>query len=190
MPTHAKPDSKPNHMPASSYAELYDFPGNLAAATKAVLVADVTALVGADDHANPDSFIFGPRENLEMPKDRITVSATAFTQASDQQVQASENAEWFFCHFRGQLMIRVQTPRGIEAAAAQHGQRVGRIMYLCQPRARRFDADNLPYYEILTLRLSSHPRAEQDEDEDVDYTELVFDVALWIKPDAFPETIP
>ena len=176
-------------MPASSFAELYDFAGNFAAAAKAVLVADKATLIGDDVLADTDAFIFGPRENLAMPPDRITVSATAFVQASDQQIKSTLNSEWFFAHFSGQLMVRVQTPRSEATAAAEHAARVGRIIFLMQPRARSFTTDNLPLYEILTLKLSGAPRAEYDDDEDVDFTELTFDVHLWILPGAFPETI-
>jgi hypothetical protein len=176
-------------MPASSYAALYDFAGNLAAAAKAVLVADKTTLIGADTNADTDAFIFGPRENLSMPPDRITVSADAFTQASDQQIRATSNSEWFFAHFAGRLIFRVQTPRSVPLAAAEHASRVGRIVYLMQPRARKFTAENLPLYEIIALRLTGLPRAEYDEEEDVDFTELTFDAGLWILPGSFPETL-
>jgi hypothetical protein len=177
-------------MPAPSYAALYDFPDNVAAAAKAVLVADMVALIGTDTHAEDDAFIFGPRENLGKKKDCIDVTASPFTQASDQQVQATSNNEWFFAHYSGQIMIKVQTPRAVAVAAAMHGSRVGRILFLHQPIAARYTSTNLPYYEITDLRLASQPLATQDEELDVDQTELVFNVGLWIFPSAFPAVVP
>ena len=177
-------------MPAPSYQALYDFPGNLASAAKSILTADITALLGSDTHANQNAFIFGPRENLEKPVDSIEITATDFHRASFQQVLASTNSEWFMADHAGALTFNVITPRSVAVAAAEHGTRVGRIMYLMQPRARKFTADNLPYYEICDISLANQPRAEADEDLDAHRTELTFNVRLWLKPDSFPVTIP
>ncbi len=177
-------------MPASSYAELYDFPGNVAAAALAVLDADESALIGSDTHAVSGAFIFGPRAAEDMPPDRITVTASGFTQASDQQVQATSNNEWFFAHFNGTLQIEVQTPRAVAVASAAHAGRVGRILFLHQPRARRYTPTNLPYYEIMAIRLASAPRSEPDPDEDIDRTVIEFNVELFMLPGGFPATVP
>lgn len=177
-------------MPAPSYQVLYDFPGNVAAAALAILDADEAALIGSDTHAESGAFIFGPRAAEDMPSDRITVTASGFEQASDQQIQATSNSEWFFSHYRGLIQIEVQTPRAVAVAAAEHGKRVGRILFLHQPKAARYTPTNLPYYEIMALRLASAPRAEPDAEEDVDRTLIEFSVDLMILPGAFPATVP
>lgn len=176
-------------MPAPDYATLWNFPGNVAAAVKSILEADKTTLIGDDTHADADAFIFGPRENDAMPPDRIEITASDFTQATDQQVQAESNGEWFFCDFTGQITISIITPRAIPVAAAEHGNRVGRVAFLMQPRARAFTPDNLPYYEPTRVSLQTVPRAEQADDEDVDRTDIVVTFRLWILPSAFPAVV-
>ena len=178
-------------MPAPSFATLYDFPGQVSSAWGAILTADLTTLIGTDTHATNTSFLFGPRDNSTanpMPVDRITYSATAFTQASDQQVVATSTTgnPFFFAHYSGQLHTVVSTPRSVNVSAAMHGTRVGRILFLAQAPAQKFTTNNLPYYEIASLTLSNQPRAEPADTEDADVTEIIHDLHLWIKPDAFP----
>jgi hypothetical protein len=177
-------------MPATTYEELYDFPGNIAAAAKAILVADIDALIGEDEIANPETFITGPRENVELPKSRIEVTATPFQQASDQQIQATSNSEWFFAHHSGQIVFTVVTPLAVATSTAMHGTRVGRVQFLMQPKAARFTSSNLPYYEIVALRLATFTRGEPDEEEDVYRSELVYNVETWMRPGSFPATVP
>ena len=182
-------------MPAPSFSTLYDFPGQVSSAWGAILTADLTTLIGTDTHASNTSFLFGPRDNSTanpMPVDRITYSATAFTQASDQQVRATNTTgtPFFFAHYSGQLHTSVYTPRSVNVAAAMHGPRVGEIMYLATTAAQKFTTNNLPYYEIASLTLANEPRAQPADDEDADVTEIIFDVNLWIKPDAFPSALP
>lgn len=177
-------------MSANTYQQLLDFNGNLASAWGSILSADLTALIGTDTHATNTAFLFGPRDNTgSMPVDRIEYTATNFRQASNQQVKAASNGSWFFAHYAGQLMTSVCTPRSVNVAAAMHGARVGRLVSLAQPAFQRFTSNNLPFYEIAYLGLAAAPHSVPQDDEDIDRTDLVFDVELWIKADAFPTTI-
>ena len=186
-------------MPASSWSALYDFPGNLATAWGAILAADKTTLIGSDTLADPTAFLVGPCANVEMPKDRIEYGAGAFTQASDQQVKSTQNGNWFFAHYAGTLTASVLTPRGatggnsVTSAAAEHGKRVGRLAYLLAPAAQKFTSSgssaNLPYYELALVTVQTIPSAAPEEDIDVDRTDLVANIELWIRPDAFPATL-
>lgn len=179
-------------MPASSFAQLYDFPGQVSSAWGSILSADLTTLIGTDTHATNTAFLFGPRDNTgAMPVDRITYTASAFTQASDQQVAATSTTgnPFFFNHYSGQVRTSVFTPRSVNVAAAMHGPRVGRILALTQAPFARFTTNNLPYYEIASLTLANEPRAEPSDEEDADVTEIIHDIHLWIKPSAFPVNV-
>ena len=176
-------------MPANTYAELLNFPGNFADAWGAILAADLSTLIGTDTHATNTAFLFGPRDNLAMPPDRIEYSSTGWRRASDQQVQNSAGL-WFDAHYAGQLYTSVVTPRAVNVANAMHETRVGRLIALAQSAAARFTTNNLPYYEIAYLGLARAGRAEPDQEEDVDRTDLVWDVDLWLKPTAIPAAAP
>lgn len=177
-------------MPANTYAELLDFPGNFATAWGAILAADLSTLIGTDTHASNTAFLYGPRDNSgAMPPDRIEYSSTGWRRASNQQVQNSAGL-WFDAHYAGQLYTSVLTPRSVNVATAMHDTRVGRLVALAQAAAARFTTNNLPHYEIAYLGLATATRSEPNQDEDVDRTDLVWDVELWIKPSAIPAAAP
>ncbi len=176
-------------MPASSFQDLYKFSENISAALKAVLVADVVTLIGSDTTADANAFIFGPLENEDGPSDRIDVSASTFTSASAQHVPATVDGVSHPCHYAGEFGFTVITPRGDPLATAEHGTRVGRILFLMSPRAARLTGDALPYYEIVSLTLASVPATVQDADGN-DRTEITYNAELWIKPGAFPAVAP
>lgn len=178
-------------MPANTYAQLLDFPGRFSAAWGAIIAADATNLIGADTHADPAAFLFGPRDNSgAMPPDRIEYTSTGWHRASNQQVRASATGLYFDGHYAGQLHTAVVTPRAINVAAAEHDARVGRLVTLASAAAARFTANVLPYYEIAYLGLAGALRSEPAPEEDVDRTELSWDVEIWLKPDAFPAAAP
>ena len=178
-------------MPAPTFQAIYDFPGNVASAWGSILSADLTTLIGTDTHATNTAFLFGPRDNSgSMPVDRIGYTASGFTQASNQQVVSTGNGAFWFSHYAGQIQTTIHTPRSIPVAAAMHGARVGRVLFLAQSAAQRFTSSNLPYYAVASLTLANAPRAQPAEDEDCDVTDILHEIHLWIKPDAFPSSIP
>lgn len=176
-------------MPAPSYAVLFDLPSLVSAAVKAVLVADKTTLIGSDTAADPAAFIFGPREALEMPVDRIEVTAGAFTQASGQTIFGDAPAVQFYNDFSGQIYVAVQTPRGTALARAEHGKRCGRVAFLLSETKAAITPAIAPYFIPTALRLESFPRSEPIEDEDADRTELVFAIRLMIPASAYPASL-
>jgi hypothetical protein len=185
---------------APSWSALYDFPGNVSAAWAAILDAQKSALIGSDTLADPSAFFFGPRDNAAETKDCITYSASAFTQASDQQVRSTQNGNWFFAHYAGTLTTMVKTPRGatgdaaVNSAAAAHGPRVGLLLALLAPAAQKFTstggAPNLPYYALARITAQAIPQADPEDVTDLDVTSIVAHLDLWIQPDAFPAALP
>lgn len=177
-------------MPAPSYQVLLDIPGNVAAAAKAIAFADITALIGSDTHANANAFIFGPRENVVMPVDHIEVTASDFVTGSMQQVLSTTNDTWWPADYVGSITFAVVTPRSVAVAAAEHSKRVGRIGFLMSPAAQRFTANNLPYYTVCEIGVNGLPRAEVDDEQDADRTEITYNLRVWLKPDSFPVVVP
>lgn len=186
-------------LPAPSWSALYDFPGNVASAWGVILTTDKTTLIGSDTLASTDAFLFGPRANVAEKKDCITYSASTFTLASDQQVRSTLNSNFFFAHYAGTLHTSVITPRGstddsaLNSAATEHGLRVGRILALLNSASAKFTSGasgNLPYYEVVLITAQAIPRAEPEDDIDCDRTDIIANMEIWIRPDAFPAALP
>jgi hypothetical protein len=157
---------------APSMEVLLAFGDNVAAAAVAVIQAD-----GIQE-------AFGPRAPVEMPKERIDVLSPGWARASPQMVQDPRGA-WHYCHHRGQLILAIISQRGVPAERARHGGRVGRLRYLMSDYAQLLNAARLPYYGLLIVSPTGETFNDQEE-TDIDRTELSFDVELSILPSALP----
>lgn len=185
-------------LPASNWSELLDFPGQIASAWGSILAAKKSTLIGTDTFADASAFLFSPRENAAEAKDCISYTAGGFAQASDQQVRATSTTgrPFFFAHYSGQLITSVKTPRGatgntaLNSAAAMHGPRVALLLAYLQAPAQLFTSTNLPYYEVIMITSQAVPSAEQDQTLDLDHTDIIAHVEIWIRPDAFPAALP
>ena len=147
-----------------TYAQLEN-PGDLiAAAAKAILLADTPAWPLP---------VYAQREAGQSNTARTDVRAYGFGRASDHMdwANVSGNATPFYNHRTGTLAFEVITPvayRGEAANANTHANCVGRIGYLCDRVAQKFTAAALSGLIVLDLvdRGTSHVQPEDKTDTD------------------------
>jgi hypothetical protein len=117
------------------------------------------------------------RANVELPQDRVEVTATGFHQASGKMAQSASGI-WFSSHFEGTLAFGVMTQRA-GANAANHNVWVSNVRTMMSRATQFFTSNNLPCYRVARVQeTASEP--EQEEKTDADHTPLTYLVGLEI----------
>jgi hypothetical protein len=105
------------------------------------------------DETNLTLPVFGPRSTKQLGKNRISVSASAFQQASDQMA-LNPNGVYFYNHRRGRVTFEIVTQRQGESEvgpSSKHGLAVGRIRWLMSRVSQKLVAANVGGYEIYVV---------------------------------------
>lgn len=148
------------------------------------LVAAITA-----DGANSPLPAFGPRATVEMPTNRVQVSAGSFVRATDQMAQNGAGT-WYYNHRRGILSVMVVTQRTTlqgTGATSNHGVMVGRVRWLCSIASQTLTPAIMGGYQIVDV-IDQGDVSRSDETTDTDRTELRFQIDLLIPPANYAAT--
>lgn len=161
-------------MPASSLTELYAIERHVAAAAETIIGGALT--IPAYANRAPDL----------KARPRVECLVSEVARASDQMVIDAGNTPRY-CHYSGQLRVRLVTLRS-ETDAAAHGAFVAQIRATIDPALQTFDAPTLPYYDMLSME-ETGTAADTDDAEDTDITEVTIAFELGIPPGEFPVAV-
>lgn len=152
-----------------THAQL-ESPGDLVATA-------VKAIIAADTPAFPLP-AYAHRELTQMNVNRIEVSATNFSRASDLMGFTS-NAVPFYSHRKGSLSLSVVTARTDQTGTDNHRYAVGRIRYLLSRPAAKLTTASL--YNLVCVDITDEGESMAiEETTDLDRTTINFEIELFI----------
>lgn len=152
-----------------THAQL-ESPGDLVATA-------VKAAIAADSPAFPLP-AYANRELVQMNVNRVEVSATGFSRASDL-MGITSNSVPFYSHRKGSLSISVVTARTDQTATDNHQYAVGRIRYLLSRPAQKLTTSALSNLVCVDL-IDEGESLSMDESTDLDRTTMNFEIELFI----------
>ena len=161
--------------------------------TKAETVEDRVAkglvTVITNDGTNSPLPAFGPRQPVEMPKNRVEVRGINFMRATDQ-MNWTPDGKPFYNHRRGILSATVITQRHKDPDVApddKHGVMVGRVRWLCSTVSGLLTPAVMSSYQVVdVIDLGASYRA--DETTETERTEIRFQVDLLIPSANYSDT--
>lgn len=170
-------------MPASTYADLYDWEtlieNGIASAISTILSA--TSIAGQVNVTRGTETESTPRVDVTFSPGISLGQMTAMGQANPKQVPGA---------FDGTLTLRISTARAIEDDNAElHGQIRGWVRYVMSAGARGLNTTILPYLQILDM-LPSGSASQIYDEKSQDITELSYAVKFAIRNDAWPTGEP
>lgn len=148
-----------------TFAQLENMGDVIAAAVKTVFEANTS---------NISMPVYDHRYLGEMNVNRIEVSATGFSRASDQMVKG-DNEGWYYAHRRGSIDVSVVTARNDQATTDSHDLCVGRARYLLSRSAQKLTSTALSGLEVLDL-IDNGATRSIDERTDLDRTTVSFQI--------------
>ena len=152
-----------------THAQL-EAPGDLVASA-------IKAVIAADSPAFPLP-AYAHRELVTMNVNRVEVSATNFSRASDLLGFAA-NAVPYYSHRRGSISLSVVTARTDQTSTDYHNYAVARLRYLMSRPAQKLTTtalSNVQCVDVIDLGES----VGQDENTDLDRSTLNFTIDLFI----------
>jgi hypothetical protein len=164
-------------MAAPSIAELLDYESNLEDALVAYFGARFPAWQVLTDRTTPED-----EQKLETPRIEIAVSQTG-SGTAEHQAQNRPDKAYYESQKLGTLSIRAvaRRPKTDQSLGTMRGQ----LREAMLPETLALTPVNVPYYEITHVAESSSVPAFFAGNDEIQ-CELSWDIAWFIKPDAWP----
>lgn len=163
-------------MPAQTKIQVYAFESNFEVATRTILEGRglyATLIQGA---------------NVSLPESRLEI---IFTLGETLNQATMPNGEHVYDFFNAKLSLKIVTarpsdsPSFIPGVTTLHEEWAAGVRVALEERAKPFNLQNLPYYNVQTIR-SSGSKRDLDPRWLEDFTTLDYLIEFGIRSDAWP----